>query len=82
MRFDDSRDIFIVRQTVRNDIAKKPEDFRDRKLTEFTTAQVARVVLKTPAGEIELQKQGEHLGIVKPLRARGDDQKIDDLSRR
>ncbi len=79
VRFDNSRDVFIAAQSVRNDIAKKPEDFRDRKLTELTTAQVERVLLKTSAGEIELQKKGDHWQIVKPLRARGDDQKISDL---
>src|SRR4029450_12839616 len=47
--------------------------------TDLITAQVTRVVLKTPAGEMELQKKGNHWDIVKPLRARGDDQKIADL---
>ncbi|MFN2507917.1 MAG: DUF4340 domain-containing protein [Chthoniobacterales bacterium] len=79
VRFEDAKDTFVVRQTVKTDIAKKPEEFRDRKLTEITTAQVARVVMKTPAGELELQKQGELWEIVKPLRARGDSQKIGDL---
>ena len=79
VRFDNAKDTFVARQTVRNDIAKKPEEFRDRKLTEITQGQVARVVLKTPAGEMELQKQGDLWDIVKPLRARGDSQKINDL---
>ena len=34
VRFGDAKDVFIAAQTVRNDIAKKPDDFRDRKLTE------------------------------------------------
>jgi hypothetical protein len=41
--------------------------------------QVRRVVLKTPAGEMELDKKDTHWDIVKPLRARADDQKVDDL---
>ncbi len=79
VRFDNAKDTFVARQTVRNDIAKKPEEFRDRKLTEITQGQVTRVVLKTPTGEMELQKQGDLWDIVKPLRARGDSQKINDL---
>lgn len=79
VRFENSKEAFLARQTVRTDIAKKPEEFRDRKLTELTAAQVARVVLKTPAGEMELQKQGEFWELIKPLRARGDAQKIGDL---
>jgi uncharacterized protein DUF4340 len=79
VRFADSKDVYIAAQTVRTDLAKKSDDFRDRKLTDLTTAQVTRAVLKSAAGEIELAKKNEHWEIVKPLQARGDDQKIGDL---
>src|SRR4051812_41715827 len=58
VRFENAKDTFLVRQKVKIDIAKKAEEFRDRKLTEISSGQVARVVLKTPAGEMEVQKQG------------------------
>lgn len=79
VRLATTNDVFIAPQSVRNDIAKKPEDFRDKKLTDLTTAQVTRALLKTAAGEIELEKKADSWEIVKPLRARGDDQKINDL---
>jgi Domain of unknown function (DUF4340) len=79
VRFQNSKETFLARQTVKKDIDKKPEEFRDRKLTDLSTAQVRRVVLKTPAGEMELEKKGEHWDILKPLRARADDQKVGDL---
>ncbi len=79
VRFADAKDVYIAPQTVRTDIAKKADEFRDRKLTDLATAQVTRVVLKSAAGEIELAKKNEHWEIVKPLQARGDDQKIGDL---
>jgi len=79
VRFADSKEVILAAQTVRNDISKKPDDFRDRKLTDLTTAQVTRAVLKSSAGEIELAKKNEHWEIAKPLQARGDDQKIGDL---
>ena len=79
VRFENSKDAFLTRQTVKNDITKKAEEFRDRKLTETTSGQVTRVVLKTPAGEMEMQKQGDAWEIMKPLRARGHMQKINDL---
>ena len=79
VRFEDTSAVFLAGQTVRTDISKKPEDFRDKKLTDLTTAQVTRVLLKTAAGEMELEKKADHWEIVKPLRARGDDQKIGDL---
>ena len=80
VRFENSKDAFVADQSVRKAIEKKPEDFRDRKLTDLIMAQVSRVVLKTAAGEMELQKKGDHWEIVKPLRARGDDEKIGDLT--
>ena len=79
VRFEGSDDVFLAGQTVRNDISKKPEEFRDKKLTDLTTSQLTRTLLKTTAGEMELEKKGDHWEIVKPLRARGDDQKIGDL---
>jgi hypothetical protein len=47
VRFADSKDVYIAAQTVRSDIAKKPDDFRDRKLADLTTAQVTRAILKS-----------------------------------
>src|SRR5882724_1730598 len=79
VRAGDNGDVVIAAQSVRNDIAKKPEDFRDKKLTDLTTAQVMRALVKTAAGEMDLEKKADHWEIVKPLRARGDDQKINDL---
>ncbi|MBA3883396.1 MAG: DUF4340 domain-containing protein [Chthoniobacterales bacterium] len=79
VRFANAKETFLVRQTVKKDVSKKPEEFRDRKLTDLTTAQVNRLLLKTGAGEVELQNNGEFWEIIKPLRARGDGQKIGDL---
>src|SRR2546421_6600725 len=79
VRFENSKETFLVNQSVKKSIDKKPEDFRDRKLTDLILAQVARAVLKTPAGEMELQKKNDHWDIVKPLHTRADDQKINDL---
>jgi hypothetical protein len=79
VRFENSRETFLANQSIKKHIEKKADDFRDRKLTDLITAQVSRLVLKTPAGEMELQKKGDHWEIVRPLRARGDDQRIGDL---
>jgi hypothetical protein len=79
VRVGDGNDVFIAAQSVRNDIAKKPEDFRDKKLTDLVATQITRALLKTAAGEMEAVKKNDHWEIVKPLHARGDDQKIVDL---
>ncbi|HWY39750.1 MAG TPA: DUF4340 domain-containing protein [Chthoniobacterales bacterium] len=79
VRFANSKETFLVNESIKKAIDKKPEDFRDRKLTDLIMAQVVRAVLKTPAGEMEVQKNGDHWDIVKPLRTRADDQKVGDL---
>jgi len=79
VRFQNSKETFLAGQSVKKDIDKKPEEFRDRRLTELSNAQVRRVLLKTPAGEIELEKKDTNWEILKPLRARADDQKVNDL---
>lgn len=79
VRLQNSKETFLARQSIRKDIDKKPEEFRDRKLTDLTTAQVRRIALKTSAGEMELEKKGDHWDIIKPLRARADDGKVGDL---
>src|SRR6184192_3514583 len=79
VRLQNSKETFLAKQSIRKDIDRKPEEFRDRKLTDLTTSQVRRITLKTPAGEMEMEKKGDHWGILKPLRARADDQKVGDL---
>src|SRR6266404_1470588 len=79
VRLENSKEPFLDKQSVKKAIDKKPEDFRDRKLTDLIMAQVIRVVLKTSAGEMELQKKGDHWDILKPLHTRADDQKVSDL---
>ena len=79
VRLQNSKQAFLARQSIRKDIDKKPEEFRDRKLTDLTTAQVRRITLKTTAGEMDLEKKSDHWDIIKPLRARADDGKVGDL---
>src|SRR5436189_3485769 len=79
VRFQNSKETFLAGQSVKKDIDKKPEEFRDRKLTDLKNVQVRRMGLKTPASEIELERKDTHWEILKPLRARADDQKVNDL---
>src|SRR3954466_2089556 len=57
VRVGDGSDVIIAAQSVRNDISKKPEDFRDKKLTDLTAMQITRALVKTSAGEMELEKK-------------------------
>ena len=55
-RFENSKETYVVSQTVKKAIDKKPDDFRDKKLTDLSTTQVSRLILKSNAGELELEK--------------------------
>ena len=79
VRLENSKDSFLVSDRVKTNVTKKAEEFRDRKLTDLSTLQVTRLALKTSAGEMELQKQGDNWEITRPLRARADNQKVGDL---
>ena len=79
LRVDGSNSVFVVPNDLKNQLSKKADDFRDRKLTDLTPAQVSRVVIQSVAGEIEAEKKSGHWFLLKPLKARGDDSKIGDL---
>src|SRR5438552_1572711 len=79
VRFENAKDVFLASQSIKNQISKKPEEFRDRKLTDTVATQVVRLSIKTASGEMELKTEADHWQIVKPLRARADDQKVNDL---
>jgi hypothetical protein len=74
-----AKSVEVVSNSLRNDISKKVEDFRDKKLSDLTLAQVSKAVIKSPAGEIEVEKANDHWSLVRPLKARGDDAKIGDV---
>jgi len=71
--------VYVIGKDLKEQIAKKVDDFRDHKLTDVNTTQVIKAVIRTAAGEIEMEKKDQHWALVKPLKARGDDAKIGDL---
>src|SRR6266853_1342385 len=76
---ESSNAAYVIGKDLKEQISKKVDDFRDRKLTDLNTAQVNKVSIKSNAGELELEKKEQHWTLVKPLKARGDDSKIGDL---
>jgi hypothetical protein len=71
--------VYVISNELKNQISKKADDFRDRKLSDVAAGLVEKLVIKSPAGEIELEKKNRHWTLVKPLKARGDDSKVGDL---
>src|SRR5215212_6459933 len=60
VRFENSKETYVVPQSVRKNIEKKADEFRDKKLTNLSATQVSKLVVKTAGGEMELQKTGDH----------------------
>ncbi len=79
VRLDDSKTAHVIGNDLKTQISKKPDEFRDHKLTDVLSTQVSKVVIKTKAGEIEVEKKDTHCSLTKPFKARGNDQKIGDL---
>jgi hypothetical protein len=79
VKLENSNVAYVIGKDLKEQISKKVDDFRDRKLTELNTTQVNKVLIKTNAGEIELEKKDRHWVVMKPLKVRGDDSKIGDL---
>lgn len=79
VKLESSNAAYVIGKDLKEQISKKVDDFRDRKLTDINTTQVNKVSIKTNAGEIELEKKDQHWVVVKPLKARGADAKIGDF---
>ena len=78
-RLENSNTVHVIGHDLKNQVTKKADDFRDHRLTNIATTQVGKLTVKSAAGEIELAKKDQHWALAKPLKARGDDQKINDL---
>jgi hypothetical protein len=79
LRLDGSETVYAVAKDLRNQVQKKTDDFRDRRLLDLDAARVNKLTIKTADGEIELLKDRGAWTLEKPLKARGDLQKINDL---
>ncbi len=71
--------VYVVGNDLKNQISKKPDDFRDHRLSSLSAEEIHRTVFKTKAGEIELEKKAGLWSLTKPLRARGDASRIKDF---
>lgn len=80
LKLDGSSVVYVVGGPLKASLTKRPDEFRDRKLGDISTAQVRKVTIRTSAGEIELAKdESNRWSLLKPMKARGDDARIGDL---
>ncbi len=79
VKLADEKKVFVIPTDLKKVVTKKVDDFREKRLTDLSNAQINKVSIKSAAGEIELEKKNDHWTMSKPLKARGDDAKIGDL---
>lgn len=72
LRLDGATTVYVTDDELRALLARKADNLRDRRLTEFDAAHTTRFSVTTPGGEIELAKKGGDWELHKPLQARAD----------
>ena len=78
-RIDGSDALYVLPNDLRTQLSKGAKDWRDRKLAAVTAAEVKKVVLKTAKGEIEAERKNGNWSLIRPLKARADNQRLNDL---
>lgn len=78
-RIEGSDTPYLGAKDLRDQGSKGVKDWRSRTLSDVTASQVTKLSLKTVKGELELERQGTNWSFIKPFKARGDNQKINDL---
>jgi len=78
-RLEGSDTIYVIKNKLKNLVTQPASAFRDPKIFNLAPESVARVVIKTSAGELDLQRQGTGVDdwvLRKPLQTRADGEKI------
>jgi hypothetical protein len=79
LRLAGSDTVYVARNVLKSLVMKKADDYRDHRLTDLNVSQVNRIILKTAAGEIELQKNRDRWEFNKPIKTRADGEKVSAL---
>jgi uncharacterized protein DUF4340 len=65
--------VFVTGNELKSLVSKRSNAYRDHQITPFLTTQIDRVIVHQPAGDIELARQQNGWQIVRPIKARADD---------
>src|SRR5260370_1152780 len=68
--------VFVTGNELKNLVSKRSNAFRDPQITPFLTAQIDRMIVHQAAGDIELVRQQNGWQIVRPIKARADDDTV------
>jgi len=71
--------VYVVRDALRKELTQTPDRFRDHRLSATSVQAVQKLAIQTVEGEIELEHRNQHWDILRPLRARAADARVNDL---
>lgn len=73
------KQVFALRKVVLNDLGKSARDLREKTLLSFKREDAVRLSLASPAGRMELQRDGEEWKVTKPFSGRAKREKLDTI---
>lgn len=79
IRLADDDAVYIVSDDLKNIVFKKPEDFRDHRMTPFLTTVINRAIFRLGGGEIELAKEQDNWMLVRPIKGRASNDAVVDI---
>lgn len=79
VRFEDSRDVYLIPDDLVKMVLSPVEDYRDRMPVRLRPDRVDRIVIRRPVGEIELKREGGGWVVVKPLSARASTATVEEF---
>jgi hypothetical protein len=79
LRITDDDAVYVVSNSLKNIVSKKPEEFRDHRMTPFLTTLINRAIFRVSGGEIELAKEQDDWMLVRPIKARASNDAVVDI---
>ncbi len=79
LRVGDEDAVYVVANDLRNIVSKSAEDFRDHRMTPFLTTLIDHATFQVSGGEIELAKDQDNWQLVRPIKARANNDAVVDL---
>jgi hypothetical protein len=79
LRLQDEDAVYVVTNDLKTIVSKTPEDFRDHRMTPFLTTLISRAIFQVSGGEIELTKEQDNWQLVRPIKARANNDAVVDI---
>jgi hypothetical protein len=76
LRVADDDAVYVVSNDLKSIVSKKPEEFRDHRMTPFLTTLINRAIFRVSDGEIELAKEQDDWVLMRPIKARASNDAV------